>query len=150
VADTKVLKIADELARLSVAHGTVEELHPALDPSPEPAALGRRPTGAIELGELLLVEELGLVAQRGAERRSMRTRPCPAAIANGLSDCVATSRGRRSPRIASSSPPTAAAATTTRHAWKNGVHAVVLDPLDFIARLCALIPPPRFPKSEDK
>jgi hypothetical protein len=24
------------------------------------------------------------------------------------------------------------------------VHAVVLDPLDFIARLCALIPPPRF------
>jgi hypothetical protein len=31
-----------------------------------------------------------------------------------------------------------------RHAWKNGVHVVVLDPLDFIARLCALIPPPRF------
>jgi hypothetical protein len=27
-----------------------------------------------------------------------------------------------------------------RHAWKNGVHAVVLDPLDLIARLCALIP----------
>ena len=31
-----------------------------------------------------------------------------------------------------------------RHAWKNGVHAVLLDPLDLIARLCALIPPPRF------
>jgi hypothetical protein len=31
-----------------------------------------------------------------------------------------------------------------RHAWKNGVHAVLLHPLDFIARLCALIPPPRF------
>ncbi|MCA9697138.1 MAG: transposase, partial [Myxococcales bacterium] len=30
-----------------------------------------------------------------------------------------------------------------RHAWKNGVHAVVLAPLDLIARLCALIPPPR-------
>jgi hypothetical protein len=31
-----------------------------------------------------------------------------------------------------------------RHAWKNGVHAVVLDPLDLLARLCALIPSPRF------
>ena len=31
-----------------------------------------------------------------------------------------------------------------RHAWKNGVHAVLLDPLDLITRLCALIPPPRF------
>jgi hypothetical protein len=31
-----------------------------------------------------------------------------------------------------------------RHAWKNGVHAVLLAPLDLIARLCALIPPPRF------
>ncbi|WP_106089402.1 transposase [Enhygromyxa salina] len=30
-----------------------------------------------------------------------------------------------------------------RHAWKNGVHAVLLAPLDLIARLCALIPPPR-------
>ncbi len=29
-------------------------------------------------------------------------------------------------------------------AWKDGTHAVLLDPLDFIARLCALIPPPRF------
>jgi hypothetical protein len=31
-----------------------------------------------------------------------------------------------------------------RHAWNNGVHAVLLAPLDLIARLCALIPPPRF------
>jgi hypothetical protein len=29
-------------------------------------------------------------------------------------------------------------------AWKDGTHAVLLDPLDFIARLCALVPPPRF------
>jgi hypothetical protein len=29
-------------------------------------------------------------------------------------------------------------------AWKDGTHAVLLHPLDFIARLCALIPPPRF------
>ncbi len=28
-------------------------------------------------------------------------------------------------------------------AWKDGTHAVLLDPLDFIGRLCALIPPPR-------
>lgn len=28
--------------------------------------------------------------------------------------------------------------------WKNGKHAILLAPLDFIARLCALIPPPRF------
>jgi hypothetical protein len=28
-------------------------------------------------------------------------------------------------------------------AWKDGTHAVLLDPLDFISRLCALIPPPR-------
>lgn len=28
--------------------------------------------------------------------------------------------------------------------WKDGTDAVLLDPLDFIARLCALIPPPRF------
>ena len=27
-------------------------------------------------------------------------------------------------------------------AWKDGTHAVLLDPLDFIARLCALVPPP--------
>ncbi|MBX3276264.1 MAG: transposase, partial [Sandaracinaceae bacterium] len=29
-------------------------------------------------------------------------------------------------------------------AWKDGTHTVLLDPLDFIARLCALVPPPRF------
>ncbi|WP_181197644.1 transposase, partial [Enhygromyxa salina] len=37
-----------------------------------------------------------------------------------------------------------ASARFERHAWKNGVHAVLLAPLDLIARLCALIPPPRF------
>jgi hypothetical protein len=31
-----------------------------------------------------------------------------------------------------------------KNAWRNGAHAVVLDPLDFIARLVALIPPPHF------
>src|SRR5690606_27657380 len=29
-------------------------------------------------------------------------------------------------------------------AWKDGTHAVLRDPLDFIARLAALVPPPRF------
>ena len=28
--------------------------------------------------------------------------------------------------------------------WKDGTSAVLLDPLDLISRLCALIPPPRF------
>ena len=28
--------------------------------------------------------------------------------------------------------------------WKDGTSAIVLDPLDFLARLCALVPPPRF------
>jgi hypothetical protein len=28
--------------------------------------------------------------------------------------------------------------------WKDGTHAVLLDPLDFLARLAALVPPPRF------
>ena len=28
--------------------------------------------------------------------------------------------------------------------WKDGTHAVLLDPLDLIARLAALVPPPRF------
>ncbi|MFT7579094.1 MAG: hypothetical protein ACI9MR_000756 [Myxococcota bacterium] len=31
-----------------------------------------------------------------------------------------------------------------KSAWKGGTHSVLLDPLDFISRLCALIPPPRF------
>lgn len=31
-----------------------------------------------------------------------------------------------------------------KRAWRDGTHAVLLDPLDFIARLAALIPPPRF------
>ena len=31
-----------------------------------------------------------------------------------------------------------------KSAWKDGTHSVLLDPLDFISRLCALIPPPRF------
>ena len=31
-----------------------------------------------------------------------------------------------------------------KKAWKDGTHAVLLEPLDFISRLCALIPPPRF------
>jgi hypothetical protein len=31
-----------------------------------------------------------------------------------------------------------------KKAWKDGTHAVVLDPLDFLARLAALVPPPRF------
>ncbi|WP_181197423.1 transposase [Enhygromyxa salina] len=30
------------------------------------------------------------------------------------------------------------------NAWRNGAHAVVLDPLDFVARLVALIPAPHF------
>jgi hypothetical protein len=29
-------------------------------------------------------------------------------------------------------------------AWKDGTDAILLDPLDFISRLCALVPPPRF------
>ncbi|MFT5354207.1 MAG: hypothetical protein ACI9KE_001410 [Polyangiales bacterium] len=33
-----------------------------------------------------------------------------------------------------------------KSAWKDGTHSVLLDPLDFISRLCALIPPPRFQK----
>ncbi len=31
-----------------------------------------------------------------------------------------------------------------KKAWKDGTHAVVLEPLELIARLCAIIPPPRF------
>jgi hypothetical protein len=31
-----------------------------------------------------------------------------------------------------------------KRAWRDGTHAVILEPLDFIARLVALIPPPRF------
>ncbi len=31
-----------------------------------------------------------------------------------------------------------------KKAWRDGTHGVVLSPEDFIARLCALVPPPRF------
>jgi hypothetical protein len=31
-----------------------------------------------------------------------------------------------------------------KSAWKDDTHSVLLDPLDFISRLCALIPPPCF------
>jgi len=31
-----------------------------------------------------------------------------------------------------------------KHVWKDGTKAIVLSPLDFIARLCALVPPPYF------
>jgi hypothetical protein len=31
-----------------------------------------------------------------------------------------------------------------KKAWRDGTNAVVLSPQDFIARLCALVPPPRF------
>ncbi|MDQ3035843.1 MAG: transposase [Myxococcota bacterium] len=31
-----------------------------------------------------------------------------------------------------------------KRAWKDGTHAVVLEPLDLLARLAALVPPPRF------
>jgi len=31
-----------------------------------------------------------------------------------------------------------------KRTWKDGTHAIVLVPLDFIARLCALVPPPYF------
>jgi len=33
---------------------------------------------------------------------------------------------------------------TMKKAWRDGTHAIVLQPLDLIARLCAMIPPPRF------
>ena len=33
---------------------------------------------------------------------------------------------------------------TMKKAWKDGTSAIVLQPLDLIARLCAMIPPPRF------
>ena len=31
-----------------------------------------------------------------------------------------------------------------KKSWKDGTHALVFDPLDLIARICAMIPPPRF------
>jgi Putative transposase len=31
-----------------------------------------------------------------------------------------------------------------KKAWRDGTHAILLQPLDLIARLCAMIPPPRF------
>ena len=31
-----------------------------------------------------------------------------------------------------------------KRAWKDAAHAVVLEPLDLIGRLCAIIPPPRW------
>ncbi len=31
-----------------------------------------------------------------------------------------------------------------KKAWKDGTHAVVLEPLDLIARLAAIVPPPRW------
>ena len=31
-----------------------------------------------------------------------------------------------------------------KRAWRDGTEAVLLDPMDFLSRLCALIPPPRF------
>jgi hypothetical protein len=31
-----------------------------------------------------------------------------------------------------------------KRVWADGTQAIVLDPLDFIARLCALVPPPYF------
>lgn len=33
---------------------------------------------------------------------------------------------------------------TMKKAWNDGTHALVFEPLDLIARLCAMIPPPRF------
>lgn len=33
---------------------------------------------------------------------------------------------------------------TMKKAWSDGTHALVFEPLDLIARLCAMIPPPRF------
>jgi hypothetical protein len=35
-------------------------------------------------------------------------------------------------------------ATAFRKPWKDGTEAVLLEPLDLIARLAALVPPPRF------
>jgi hypothetical protein len=32
---------------------------------------------------------------------------------------------------------------TLKKAWRDGTRAIVLDPMGFIARLCAMIPPPR-------
>ena len=31
-----------------------------------------------------------------------------------------------------------------KRAWRDGTEAVLLSPMDFISRLCALVPPPRF------
>lgn len=33
---------------------------------------------------------------------------------------------------------------TMKKTWSDGTHALVFEPLDLIARLCAMIPPPRF------
>ena len=35
-------------------------------------------------------------------------------------------------------------AYTMKTPWSDGTHSVSMSPLDFIARLCALVPPPRF------
>jgi hypothetical protein len=32
---------------------------------------------------------------------------------------------------------------TMKKAWRDGTRAIVLEPLDLVARLCAMVPPPR-------
>jgi len=66
-----------------------------------------------------------------------------AATESTSSACAATSRAHRSARTAWSCTATAAC-LGFKAAWRDGTHAVLLDPLDFIGRLCALVPPPRF------
>lgn len=56
--------------------------------------------------------------------------------------CVDTSRGRRWPRL--SLVPDGRVLYALRHRFRDGTTHVAFEPLDFVAKLAALVPPPRF------
>ncbi len=85
-------------------------------------------------------EEVGKVAGLQPACRGDRRRPMNARSLNG---CAATSAAQRCRRNACRLRRMATFATSSRRPNRDGTTHVIFQPLDFIARLAALVPKPR-------
>ncbi len=75
----------------------------------------------------------------------MRASPCARATAKDWSGCAATARVQRSAWSACAILADGRVAYLLRKPRRNGATHLVMMPMQFLARLAALIPPPRFP-----
>ena len=82
---------------------------------------------------------------RCAASTSTRVSSSTRAIARGSSDCAGTARVRHSASSAGALLPDGRVAYRLKKPRRNGATHLVMTPVQFLARIAILIPPPRYP-----